>query len=118
MRDVNLDVLQRAIRASICPICSQRPQGTEAWAPEVPRSCQSMCTIFANLPALKDIADHAEPVPGSYERSARRLICQVCRRNPAPPDDCSDHLLRTCPMSRHLHRIVQVLQFIDHRYIS
>ena len=63
------DVLKRAIRAKVCPVCYQRPAGSESLADDVPRACEPLCPIFQNVPRLLDVARAGADAPVSYERS-------------------------------------------------
>ena len=106
-----LEVMQRGIRAEICPDCHLRPPGSETMRPSQPRSCEPQCTIFGNLHKLQQIADqYDDPTISSYQRAMNELICTECDANPTSGDYCSDRTTQYCPLARYAGSVVSVLQ--------
>ena len=106
-----LEVMQRAMRAEICPNCHLRPPGSETLRPYQPRSCEPQCTIFGNLPMLKQIVDqYGDRAIGPYQRAMNELICMECDANPTSGDYCSDRTTQYCPLARYAGSVVSVLE--------
>lgn len=111
-----LDVARRALRARICPTCSDRPPDSEQLGPAVARSCESRCTIFMHLPLLCEIASRvAGDTMAPYERAAREIICQTCDATPSGGDYCADRSSRKCPLSRYMGEVVETLEALQKR---
>lgn len=110
-----LEVAQAAIRSRVCPHCYQRPAGSEALGPTVPRACEGECTIFTNLPTLLRIAQGIhEPTISRYDRAIAGLICKRCDASPTAGDYCSERTIRECPLSRYSGDVVDVLERLPH----
>ena len=106
-----LEVMQRAIRAEICPTCHLRPPGSETMRPSQPRNCEPQCTIFKSLPTLNQIVDQIDDetmIP--YQHAMEELICLECDANPTSGDYCSDRTTQYCPLARYAGSVVSVLQ--------
>lgn len=95
-----LEAARRAFRSRICPVCPQRPHGSEKLPPTEPRSCEPQCSIFLNEEKLRDIA-HASPIERhpDLELAIRNEICMCCTLDPSSGDFCGERLNRTCPLS-------------------
>lgn len=108
-----LEVMARAIRAEVCPQCSQRePHGL--WPLDQPRPCEAQCTIFINLPTLRNVAEQIDsPFLLPYERAMEQLICQSCTASPTAGDFCTEKSMRHCPLSRYAGLVVDVLERVD-----
>jgi hypothetical protein len=105
-----LDVMERAIREVVCTRCFMRPHGSEAYGPEVARSCEGDCTIFMNLPQLRRIAEAtADASPGLFERAIRNTICAKCHHCMSAGDFCAQHLAETCPISVYGKLVLETL---------
>jgi hypothetical protein len=52
----------------------------------------------------------------TYEAAVRGHICQACKLTPTAGEYCAAHMTRTCPLSRYLGDIVQVLSRIPHHH--
>jgi hypothetical protein len=103
-------VTSRAIRSKICTQCYQRPAGSEAWEPHFARPCESECAILRNLPKLEQIAAQVnDPGLDAYEAAVRQLVCQRCTLSATAGDFCVEHATRTCPLSRYLGDVIEVL---------
>ena len=112
-----LELMKRAVRARVCPQCSQRPPGSESLGPHVPRSCEPECTIFVHLPAIRDIAAQTNrPSLGPYEHAVRELICQTCEASPTAGDFCDGRSTRSCPLSRYLGDVIETLEAVNQRH--
>lgn len=110
---------QRAIRGSICPTCPSRTvRGDEANC-RLPRACEANCTLALFLPQLLAIAARTDlSEPGAIDAAVRKRICQQCPYSPSAGDYCAERLTRTCPLSRHAERAVEVLEkVIRHRQL-
>lgn len=108
-----LDVMQRAVREMICTHCFMRPAGSEALPPDIPRDCQSNCTIFMNLPDLREIAvEMSDQRPGVFERAIRNMICSKCHHCMSAGDYCAEHLAETCPLSVYGKLVLETLDKI------
>ena len=103
-------VAARAIRAKVCTQCYQRPAGSEALGPTIPRSCETDCSIFRNLAKLEGIAAHVkDPGLDAYEQAVRKYVCQRCTLSPSAGEFCAEYANRTCPLSRYLGDVIEVL---------
>jgi hypothetical protein len=100
-------VMKRAVRATVCSQCYQRPIGSETLSPEEPRACEPTCTIFNNLARLKAIADRDDLPP--WENLIKDRICQKCEDSPSAGDYCAEGMTRTCPLSRYGGMVLEVL---------
>ena len=109
------DVLKRAIRAKVCPVCYQRPPGSEVLAADVPRECEPLCPIFVNVPRLINVARVCADAPVSYEESLKELICARCTLAPSSGEYCSEFNARTCPLSRHARDVLHLIDQIGLR---
>ena len=109
----NIDLMQRALRAKICTQCYQRPTGSETLDASTPRSCESTCPIFLNLPKLIGISHGVQSSRlQPYEQAAQRCICSECTLTPSAGEFCIDRLTRTCPLSRYLGEAVAIISEI------
>ncbi len=110
-RKLPLDVIQRAIRGSVCTICYQRPPGSENFPNGVARSCEGHCPIFYHLPALYRIAVLDDTsAPGALENAVKRTICTGCHLAPTAGEDCVEYADRTCPLSRFAGEVVTLIE--------
>jgi len=110
-RKLTMRSIERAIRGAICPLCYQRPHGSESLGNDVPRACQPHCPIFMNLPALYRIAVHDDTsAPGALETRIRESICPNCTLAPTHGDFCAEFQNRTCPLSRFLIDVVLLIE--------
>lgn len=106
-----LDVAQRAVRARICPVCTQRPAGSESLGPDVPRRCEPHCSIFHHLPKMLNVVKNTKsPTLGDYEKAALENICQTCGQSPTSGDFCAERALVECPLSRQMGEVVDTLE--------
>lgn len=112
-----LDLMQRALRTNICRQCWQRPTGSETLGADQPRTCEGECTIFRNLPRLRQIAlTIDDPTLNRYEQATQELICQVCDASATAGDYCDQRSTRNCPLSRYLNLVIETLSKIpEHR---
>jgi len=110
-RTLPLDVIQRAVRAAVCPICYQRPHGSESLPNSVARSCEGGCPIFFHLPALHRIAVVDDTsAPGALDDAVKRTICSGCHLAPTAGEDCVEYADRTCPLSRFAREVVTLIE--------
>ncbi|HEY8668523.1 MAG TPA: hypothetical protein VIL86_17890 [Tepidisphaeraceae bacterium] len=107
-----IELMKRAVRASICPQCYQRPPGTECQDPACKRVCEARCTIFKYLPRLTRIARNAGDAPGAVQSAVREGICANCTLAPDGRDFCANELTRTCPLSRYAANVVDLLDHV------
>jgi hypothetical protein len=107
------DVLRRAIRASVCPTCYQRPAGSETDPPHVVRACEPLCPIFLNLPRLAEVAAVCAAAPVSFEQQVKELVCARCTLSPSSGEYCSDYVARTCPLSRYARDVLQLIEMVQ-----
>lgn len=108
---LSLDSILRAVRGTVCPICIQRPPGSEALPNNMPRSCEGACPIFAHLPGLYRIAVHGgTAAPGALEAAVKERICMKCSLAPTAGENCAEFASRTCPLSRYAGDVVSILE--------
>ena len=105
-----IDVAHRLVREVACVRCYQRPPGSEAWGPDVVRSCEPSCPLFAHLPSLMALAPTVGDLPGDCERRLNEGVCTVCRLRPSSGEFCADYGARTCPVSRYGAGVLAALQ--------
>ena len=111
MHKLPMESIVRAARGSVCPICYQRPHGSEKLANNVPRACEGHCPIFVHLPALFRIAVHHDTsAPGALDAAVRASICSRCTLAPTAGDLCAEFAHRTCPLSRFSAEIVTLIE--------
>jgi hypothetical protein len=110
-RKLPLDVIQRAIRGSVCTICYQRPAGSEKFPNSVARACEGHCPLFHHLPLLYRIAVLDDTsAPGALEDAVKRTICSGCHLAPTAGEDCVEYADRTCPLSRFAGEVVALIE--------
>ena len=105
-----IELLRRALRERVCTQCVQRPEGSEHDPPTQPRACEPQCTVFLNLPKLKQIARmvHA-PTLGPYEEVFREEICSSCQASPTSGDFCHERTVQDCPLSRQASEVLETI---------
>lgn len=109
-----LEVMKRAVRAEVCPQCSQREPEGEWPHLDKPRPCEAGCTIFLNLPRLRLIVHRQHSASMTpYEEAMRELICQSCQSHHTAGDYCAPRSTRSCPLSRYADLVVDVLERVD-----
>ena len=92
-RKLPMHSIVRAIRGTVCPICYQRPHGSDMLPNHIARSCEGGCPIFFHLPALYRIAvPHNNSEPGTLEAAVRSTICQPM----LPGSQCGGAVRRIC----------------------
>jgi hypothetical protein len=107
----SLVVAQRAIRSQVCPVCTQRPPGSEKLGPDTPRTCEPQCSVFHHLPKMLEVvAKTQSPTLGAYEKAALENICQTCGQSPTSGDFCAERSLVECPLSRQMGAVVETLE--------
>jgi len=105
-----LEVARHAIRGAVCTRCYQRPPGSEAHGPQVPRSCEGRCTIFAYLTKVWGLAHQAaDPWLLPYELAMKERICSHCTVSPSPGDYCGSRVAAECPLNRYLSEVIEVV---------
>ena len=94
-----IELTKAGLRARICTKCYQRPAGSESLDATIPRSCESICTIFVHLPqVVKAVVESAgELAPDEIMQSC---VCPACTLSASAGEFCADRLTRTCPLSR------------------
>lgn len=108
---LTIDSVERAVRGTVCPVCYQRPHGSETLGNDVPRACQPHCPIFLNLPKLYRIAVHHDTqTPGSLDKQIKETICPECAVSPTHGDFCAEFEHRTCPLSRFAAEVVILIE--------
>jgi hypothetical protein len=114
MRHLHLPIIEsarRAFREAICPICAQRPHGSEALPPTVARSCEPNCPLFLHLAKLKVVAEEpAAHWPPDYETAIRGEICNTCLLRETSGDFCAERLTCTCPLTRFAGQAIAILE--------
>jgi len=111
MQNLSQDELaRRAVRSQICPVCNDRPKGSESFGPAVSRVCEATCAIFQSLPALRTMLHARDPQLDSIEQAMRNKVCNHCTLSPTAGDFCAESLGRTCPLSCHALDVVSVLE--------
>jgi hypothetical protein len=106
-----IDVERRGLRAEVCPMCYQRPPGSEKLPATVARPCEGECTLFLFADKLTTLAARAQAEGGDvdWDRLIRDEICnKICHR-PTAGDYCLERLNATCPMYRHAAQAAAVL---------
>src|SRR5437762_1098101 len=107
----HIDVARRALRAAICPTCSQRPPHSETLPSTTPRACEPHCALFEYIDKLMDIADSDVKGPvGDFERIIRNEICNNCCSRPRAGDYCEVRLTSTCPLTCYAGQAVAILE--------
>jgi hypothetical protein len=104
-----LELFQRAIRSRICANCYQRPPGSEEFGPEVKRTCEGKCPIFASLPKIVGAAVRYPRENVGAEQLLREMVCQSCKIHPSAGDYCAASFTRTCPLSRYGQDVLELL---------
>ena len=104
------EIASRVAREVACARCSDRPSGSEALGPEVPRSCEVRCPLFVHLPKLIALAATVGDQPGDCDRGVRDVVCATCRLRPAAGEFCPDYGARSCPLSRYSGDVLAALQ--------
>jgi len=111
VRHLSFDSIQRAVRGAVCPICYQRPHGSETLANNVPRECEPSCPLFLHLPALYRIAVHNNTSsPGALEQAVMQEICGSCTLTTTAGALCPAFAARSCPLSRFSGEVVALLE--------
>jgi hypothetical protein len=111
MRHLPLALLaERVTRQVACVQCYQRPPGTEALGPEVPRACEPSCPLFAHLPGLISLARDVGERPGECEHAVLATVCASCHLRPTSGEFCAHYQSRECPLSRYGDNVVTGLQ--------
>lgn len=107
--------MKRAVRAEVCPQCTQREPADGDWPHlDKPRPCEPGCTIFLNLPRMRDIVVHTEGRSITpYQDAMRELICQSCQSNATAGDFCAARSTQNCPLSRYSELLVDVLERVE-----
>ena len=105
-----LNVEHRLVREIACVHCYQRPPGSEAFDPSVPRPCETKCSLFYHLPTLVEIARRVDDTPGSCERALKARVCSKCKLSPTAGSFCAEYANRTCALSRYAADVVAALQ--------
>lgn len=95
------EVARRAVRAVACTQCYQRPAGSEALGPEVPRACEATCPLFLHLPTLVRLAPGLTAEPGAVDRALQASVCRTCRLSLTAGEYCAEFAARACPLSRY-----------------
>lgn len=72
------DALRRAVRTRVCDHCPHCTPGYEGTTPDAARPCEGNCTLFRSLPALKRVADCADPMLRSPMKAAVDLMDRIC----------------------------------------
>lgn len=110
-RKLPMHVIVRALRGSVCPICYQRPAGSEKLPNFEARSCEGVCPIFFHLPALYRIAIQEDTsAPGALDDAIRTTICDGCHLAPTSGDECVEFASRTCPLSRFSREAIELIE--------
>jgi hypothetical protein len=104
------DVARRLAREVACVRCYQRPPGSETLGPEVARTCEPACPVFAHLPGLISLSMQVGDRPGECETLVRRTACDGCHLRPGSGEFCADYQNRACPLSRYAADVVSGLQ--------
>ena len=73
-----LNVVRHMVRDAVCRRCIARPTGSESLAPDVPRSCEATCPVFARLPRLQRLAEQVDPMLRSRARVLEKDILWDC----------------------------------------
>src|SRR5262245_34006792 len=103
--------IRRALRARVCPECLVRPVGSGSLDDQTPRKCEGTCAIFANLNALKSVAQRtANDSLLHFERAIREGVCQQCTATPSAGDFCAERLACTCPLAVQSAKVLEVLE--------
>jgi hypothetical protein len=104
-------VVKNALRREICPVCIQRPAGSEALGPTVPRSCEEGCPIFKYAAKMVGIACIARgQEQPALEHMVLDHVCDHCEQSQSAGDFCVDRMNRTCPLSVHLLKVVETIE--------
>ncbi len=110
-RHLRLDSIRRAVRGAVCPVCYQRPPGSETLPNNVARSCEGQCPIFCHLPKLYRITVRNDTsAPGALDKAVRETICEGCTLAPTAGEFCSEFANRTCPLSRFSGVVVLLME--------
>jgi hypothetical protein len=98
---------KRSVRLKVCQTCYQRPLNSGLFGPEVPRLCETQCTIFTNLETLL-AAGYVTRL--SIDDHLQESTCQTCHSCTSAGDFCADRLTRFCPLSRYGAQVMAIVQ--------
>jgi hypothetical protein len=76
----------------------------------VPRTCESSCPIFLNLPELHAVAEGHLNEPGRYEQAVRQLVCTNCTLSESAGEFCADWAARSCPLAAYGKQAIEVIE--------
>ena len=109
-----LEIARRALRASICPACYQRPPHSETLPPAFARSCEPRCALFEQIGALHEIAQgtEANSSPVHLDVIIRNDVCNKRCTHATAGDYCGERINATCALSRFAPQAIAVLQVL------
>ena len=77
---LNLALIEREIRRSVCSDCPNRSPGPNQDLVR-PRACERNCPVFQELPALLYAAERLDPLVANYDTAIADLIRHRCEGN-------------------------------------
>jgi hypothetical protein len=106
-----IPVVKYALRKDICPVCIERPAGSETLGPTEPRSCEGECPIFnytAKLIGIAVTARGARTAP--VEHMVLDHVCDQCDHSETAGEFCADRFTRSCPLSVHYLKVIEAIE--------
>ena len=104
-------ILRCAIREQVCTVCYQRPPHSESLPATEARSCEGACPVFRHLNTLRAMVESRLPEsPGACERAMIENICRSCDASPTAGEFCAERLNRTCPLSRYMCHVMEIVE--------
>ena len=114
-----MEIEKRMVRATVCPICHQRPRGSESLPPSVQRPCESSCPILQHIDELFEIAvSESEAQQDNYESAIVARVCNRLCKRPDAGDYCMHRLNESCPLARYMGEIIAALQALSAAHVS
>ena len=101
---LNLSLIEREIRRSICSDCPDRSPGPPPDLVES-RACERHCPVFQELPALLCAVEKLDPLVAHYDTAVAELISHRCEA-----DACGRAAAHDSPLFRHRRLIGHVIK--------
>ena len=73
----SMKLVERTVRTRVCAECPRRTPCPGA-SPDQPRACEAGCSLFLNLPKLRDLAVSVDPMVSSFRARVYRAARRAC----------------------------------------
>ena len=103
-RPLNLALIEREIRRSVCDECPNRSADPHEDL-TMPRACERNCPVFQELPALLCAAERLDPLVANYDSAIAELVRHRCLANASGHPAAGDS-----PLFQHRRRIGRVVK--------